>query len=155
MPARSPRTTRRWPAATGCSRRAARTRRGPPPAPPAARGGPRGGAHRADMTLHDATTGLPAAQASTGQQKALLIGVVLGHAALLAGQRGAAPMLLLDEPTVHLDTSRREALFAALRGLPAQAFLTGTDAAAFAPLRGHATGFVVAGGALAHDPELA
>ncbi len=112
------------------------------------------GAHRADMTLADAATDLPAAQASTGQQKALLIGVVLVHAALLAGQRGAAPLLLLDEPVVHLDTSRREALFAALRRLPAQAFLTGTDAASFAPLRGHAAGFVVAGGALTRDPQL-
>jgi len=112
------------------------------------------GAHRADMTLADAATGLPAAQASTGQQKALLIGVVLGHAALLAAQRGAAPLLLLDEPAVHLDAARREALFAALLRLPAQVFLTGADAAVFAPLRGHAAGFVVGGGALAPDPEL-
>ena len=61
------------------------------------------GAHRADMALADAATGLPAALASTGQQKALLIGVVLGHAALIAAARGAAPLLLLDEPAVHLD----------------------------------------------------
>jgi DNA replication and repair protein RecF len=72
---------------------------------------------------------------STGQQKALLIGVVLSHAALLAGVRGFSPMLLLDEPLVHLDTQRRAALFEALRGLPAQAFLTGTDSEVFAPLR--------------------
>ena len=112
------------------------------------------GAHRADMTLADAASGLPAAQASTGQQKALLIGVVLGHAALLAAQRGAAPLLLLDEPAVHLDATARAALFAALARLPAQAFLTGTDSAAFAPLRGLARGFVTGDGRLAADPEL-
>ncbi len=109
------------------------------------------GAHRADMGLADATTGLGAAQASTGQQKSLLIGVVLGHAALLAAARGFAPLLLLDEPAVHLDASRRTALFAALLRLPAQAFLTGTDADTFAPLRGHAEGMAVADGGLLPD----
>ena len=120
----------------------------------AAAGSAAQGAHRSDMLLSDAASGVSAALASTGQQKALLIGVVLGHAALLAAQRGAAPLLLLDEPAVHLDAARREALFAALLRLPAQVFLTGADAAVFAPLRGHAAGFVVGGGALAPDPEL-
>lgn len=96
------------------------------------------GAHRADMGLEDAATALPAALASTGQQKALLIGVVLAHAALLAGARGFAPLLLLDEPAVHLDPARRAALFAALQDLPAQVFLTGTDEATFGELRGTA-----------------
>ena len=68
----------------------------------------------------------------TGQQKALLIGVVLGHAALIAEARGFAPLLLLDEPAVHLDPDRRAALFAALAALPAQVFLTGTDRELFA-----------------------
>ena len=68
------------------------------------------GAHRADMTLTDVATGTPAALASTGQQKALLIGVILGHAALIAEARGFAPLLLLDEPAVHLDPDRRAAL---------------------------------------------
>ncbi len=95
------------------------------------------GAHRADMTLTDAA-GLPAAQASTGQQKALLVGTVLGHAALIAAARAAPPLLLLDEPAVHLDTERRAALFAALVRLPAQVLLTGTDADVFTPLAGHA-----------------
>jgi DNA replication and repair protein RecF len=94
------------------------------------------GAHRADMGLADAATGQPAALASTGQQKALLIGVVLAHAALLTQLRGAAPLLLLDEPAVHLDAGRRAALFAALAAGAAQCFLTGTDADVFAPLRG-------------------
>ncbi len=96
------------------------------------------GAHRADMQLRDLASGLPASQASTGQQKAMLIGVILAHAALMSEQRGFAPLLLLDEPAVHLDAARRGALFDSLLHLPAQAFLTGTDADIFRPLRGHA-----------------
>jgi len=111
------------------------------------------GAHRADMGLEDAATGLPTSLASSGQQKALLVGVVLGHAALLAEVRGVAPLLLLDEPTAHLDTARRTALFAALERLPAQAFLTGADHEAFLPLRGRAEGVRVAGGGLHPDPS--
>ena len=94
--------------------------------------------HRADMQLCDLSSGLPAAQASTGQQKAMLIWVILAHAALMSEQRGFAPVLLLDEPAVHLDAARRGALFESLLHLPAQAFLTGTDADIFHPLRGHA-----------------
>lgn len=104
----------------------------------AAQGSAALGAHRSDMGLADAATGLPAALASTGQQKALLIGIILAHAGLLAAGRGFAPLLLLDEPTVHLDPDRRAALFDALLRLPAQVFLTGTDKASFAPLAEHA-----------------
>ncbi len=109
------------------------------------------GAHRADLGLADAETGLEAALASTGQQKALLIGVVLGHAALIASSRGFAPLLLLDEPAVHLDPDRRRALFAALIALPAQSFLTGTDAELFEALDGEAEFRVAGGGRLAPD----
>jgi DNA replication and repair protein RecF len=93
------------------------------------------GAHRADMGLAD-TAGIPAQLASTGQQKALLIGVILGHAALIAAARHAPPILLLDEPAVHLDVDRRAALCAALARLGGPALITGTDADAYAPLRG-------------------
>jgi DNA replication and repair protein RecF len=99
-----------------------------------AQGGTQWGAHRADVTLTDAATGLEAALASTGQQKALLIGVILGHAALIAAMRGYAPLLLLDEPAVHLDPARRAALWDALGRTDAQAVLTGTDRDAFAGL---------------------
>jgi DNA replication and repair protein RecF len=113
------------------------------------------GAHRADMVLTDAASGLAAAEASTGQQKALLLGLVLGHAALLAEARGFAPLLLLDEATVHLDPDRRAALFEALRRGPAQAFLTATDREVFLPLRDVAEGLRVADGSLLRDPEFA
>jgi DNA replication and repair protein RecF len=111
------------------------------------------GAHRCDMALHELATGQAAAQASTGQQKALLIGVILGHAALLAGARGFAPLLLLDEPATHLDPQRREDLFDALLELPAQVFLTGTDAATFEPLRGRASFWQTGANALHADPH--
>ncbi|MCU0986555.1 MAG: DNA replication and repair protein RecF, partial [Acetobacteraceae bacterium] len=100
----------------------------------AAAGGARAGPHRADLALTHAPKGLPAALCSTGEQKALLVGLVLAHAALISAARGAAPLLLLDEVAAHLDVPRREALFAALPGLGAQAFLTGTEAEVFRPL---------------------
>jgi DNA replication and repair protein RecF len=118
------------------------------------------GAHRTDMALSDAASGTPAAFASTGEQKALLVGVILAHAALIAEARGFAPMLLLDEPAVHLDPDRRVALFEALAQLPAQTLITGTDAETFLPLAGVAEGLRVLGGELLPDrrflrPELA
>lgn len=116
----------------------------------AAAGAARVGPHRADLALIHAQKNLPAALCSTGEQKALLVSVVLGHAALIAEARGFAPILLLDEVAAHLDAPRREALFAALAGLPAQAFVTGTDARVFAPLAPYAEAFRVEGGML--DP---
>ena len=107
-------------------------------------GSARIGAHRADMGLEDATSGLAAQLASTGQQKALLIGVVLGHAALIAVARGTPPMLLLDEPAVHLDAGRRADFCAALSRLGGPVLLTGTDADAYAGLR-EAAGFWACG----------
>ena len=111
------------------------------------------GAHRADMGLADAESGLAAAASSTGQQKALLVGVVLGHAALLAEARGFAPLLLLDEPAVHLDPARRAALFAAVLALPAQVLLSGTDRETFLGLRGVAEALQISNDALVRDPH--
>ncbi|MGA9865886.1 MAG: DNA replication and repair protein RecF, partial [Acetobacteraceae bacterium] len=114
-------------------------------------GGAAFGAHRTDMVLSDVASGLPAALASAGEQKALLLGVVLAHAALIADARGFAPLLLLDEPAIHLDPDRRAALFAAIASLPAQVLLTGTDAEPFLPLADRAEGLRTGGGALRPD----
>ena len=104
------------------------------------------GAHRTDILLTDVATGTPAALASTGQQKALLIGVILAHAGLIAAVRGFAPLLLLDEPAVHLDADRRRALWDVLTSLPAQTVVTGTDADTFLPLAEQAEAFATGGG---------
>ncbi|WP_149538329.1 DNA replication/repair protein RecF [Siccirubricoccus phaeus] len=120
----------------------------------AAAGATLSGPHRADLLMTHAPKEIPAALCSTGEQKALLVAVVLAHAALIAAARGFAPLLLLDEVAAHLDAERREALFAALAALPAQAFLTGTDAAVFRPLRGLAEGFLARGGELVPDGDL-
>ncbi|NKE43268.1 DNA replication/repair protein RecF [Roseomonas frigidaquae] len=107
----------------------------------AAAGGAAQGAHRTDMDLVHLPKGLEAALCSTGEQKALLVSVVLAHATLIGAARGFAPLLLLDEVAAHLDAARREALYAALARLPAQVFLTGTDPDIFAPLQGVAEAF--------------
>lgn len=104
------------------------------------------GPHRSDFQVHDATRGEPAGHCSTGQQKALLIALVLADAALLKAERGAPPVLLLDEVAAHLDSERRQALCRLLQGLGAQAWLSGTDAVLFAPFRERATHVEVAGG---------
>lgn len=111
------------------------------------------GAHRTDMLLTDVTTGAPARLASTGQQKALLIGVILAHAALITEVHGFAPLLLLDEPAVHLDASRRAALWEVLMNAPAQTIVTGTDGDVFLPLADRAEGLVTGGGTLVPDPR--
>jgi DNA replication and repair protein RecF len=82
--------------------------------------------------------GLPASMCSTGEQKALLISIVLASARLQTAKRGFPPVLLLDEIAAHLDPARREALFAEILRLRAQAWMTGTDESVFAGLKGAA-----------------
>lgn len=101
----------------------------------AVRGAAGYGPQRADVQITDAASGRPAGMSSTGQQKSMLIGIILGHAALIAAARGAAPILLLDEPLVHLDEDRRLALFQVLERENLHALLTGTDPEPFKPLR--------------------
>ncbi len=96
------------------------------------------GPHRSDLLVAHAPKSMPARICSTGEQKALLIGLVLAHAELVARRREAAPILLLDEITAHLDAERRAALFQEILRLGAQAWMTGTDAAAFSWLAGKA-----------------
>jgi len=97
-------------------------------------GPPAPGPHRSDLKLVHGQKGVPAEEASTGEQKALLVALVLAHARLMAAERGAAPVLLLDEVVAHLDEERRSHLFEALVQLGAQAWMTGTDEALFLPL---------------------
>jgi DNA replication and repair protein RecF len=113
------------------------------------------GAHKADFAMSDLASGRPASLASTGQQKMLLLGTVLGHALVIAAARGFAPWLLLDEPLVHLDDAHRSALLNALLRLPAQCILTGTDAAAFSPLRDRADFLCCMAAGLSPDPGFA
>jgi DNA replication and repair protein RecF len=119
----------------------------------AAAGGAAHGAHRCDMALVHLAKGQRAELCSTGEQKALLVSVVLAHAALIAEARGFAPLLLLDEVAAHLDRTRREALFAALAALPAQSLLTGTEIEVFGPLRGVAEAFRAVPGGLLPDAD--
>ena len=112
------------------------------------------GPHRADLEMFHREKEVPAALCSTGEQKSLLISTVLAHAGMIQAARGFAPVLLLDEIAAHLDAGRRAALFETLATLPAQAWLTGTDAEVFAPLRGAAQGFVITPGKLAENPDL-
>jgi DNA replication and repair protein RecF len=96
------------------------------------------GPHRSDLEVSLAARGRHAALCSTGEQKALLVALVLAHARLIARLKGAAPILLLDEVAAHLDEARRRALFGRLLALNCQAWLTGTEPAPFLPLSGAA-----------------
>jgi DNA replication and repair protein RecF len=104
------------------------------------------GPHLTDLQVIYAPKSMPARDASTGEQKALLIGLVLAHAGLLAEMTGFAPVLLLDEVVAHLDPNRRLALYAALAEVGAQVFMTGADPAAFADVAGRAAVFTVSAG---------
>ena len=96
------------------------------------------GPHRADLAVTHCDKGQAAALASTGEQKALLLGIVLAHAELVAQRTGHAPVLLLDEVAAHLDPVRRGALFERLAG-HGQVWMTGTEPALFAAIGEDAT----------------
>ena len=107
------------------------------------------GPHLTDLVVVHGPKGIPAGEASTGEQKALLIRLVLAHSGLLAEMTGFAPVLLLDEVIAHLDPVRRAALYDALAALGAQAWLTGADPQAFAEIAGRAQMFDVSPGKVA------
>lgn len=92
------------------------------------------GPHLTDLMVVHGPSSAPAARCSTGQQKALLIGLILAHARLVATMAGFTPIVLLDEIAAHLDPERRRALYAALEALGAQVWMTGADPLAFADL---------------------
>jgi DNA replication and repair protein RecF len=106
------------------------------------------GPHRSDFVVIHASKGVPAADASTGEQKALLIRLVLAHARLIKEMTGFAPLLLLDEVVAHLDPARRAALYDALSALGAQVWMTGADPAAFGDIVGRAEVFEIQAGSV-------
>ncbi len=110
------------------------------------------GPHRSDLVAVHLGKEMPAHLASTGEQKALLIGLVLAQARVLT--RGVPPLLLLDEVAAHLDAPRRAALFDVLVGYPGQSWLTGTDAQLFAALAGRARFLTVADAAVTGEGDL-
>lgn len=104
------------------------------------------GPHRQDLHVTHRAKQMPAARSSTGEQKALLLGLVLAHAELVAERRGQPPILLLDEVAAHLDPKRRAALFARLEGR-GQVWMTATEAGLFEGI-GQASRFHVEGGSV-------
>lgn len=106
------------------------------------------GPHRSDLLIRHHAKNMEAARCSTGEQKALLVGLVLAHARLVANMTGHAPVLLLDEIAAHLDEGRRAALFDLVDDLGGQAFMTGTDQSMFSALGARAHYLAVANGAV-------
>ncbi|WP_160011002.1 DNA replication/repair protein RecF [Rhizobium sp. 18055] len=104
------------------------------------------GPHRADLLVRHRDKRMEAARCSTGEQKALLVGLIMAHARLVANLTEHAPILLLDEIAAHLDENRRAALFDLIDALGGQAFMTGTDRSMFAALGDRAQFFTVADG---------
>ncbi len=106
------------------------------------------GPHLTDLLVVYRQKGIAAAEASTGEQKALLIGLVLAHARLIMEMTGSAPVLLLDEVVAHLDPARRAALHGELAELGAQVWMTGADPALFAEIKDDAAMIEVNAGRL-------
>ncbi len=107
------------------------------------------GPHRSDFAVHHGDTGMEAEICSTGEQKALLIGIVLAAARLQTEERGYTPLLLLDEIAAHLDENRRASLFELILTMGAQAWITGTENELFAPLGETVQRFAIKNGELA------
>ena len=106
------------------------------------------GPHRTDLHVTHAAKNMAAAKCSTGEQKGLLVGLIMAQARSVAARTGDVPILLLDEVAAHLDATRRQALFEILQDLGGQSWITGTDATAFADFT-HATSHLhIAAGAV-------
>jgi DNA replication and repair protein RecF len=106
------------------------------------------GTHRSDLVVCHGETGMEAAICSTGEQKALLVGIVLAVAKLQTEQRGFTPLLLLDEIAAHLDEPRRTSLFQLIVEMGAQAWITGTESELFNLFNGQAQHFHIENGEL-------
>ncbi|MDX1738353.1 MAG: DNA replication and repair protein RecF, partial [Alphaproteobacteria bacterium] len=116
-------------------------------------GGALHGPHKSDLDVTHLEKNMPAALCSTGEQKALLIAIVLAHAKLQAAERGVAPLLLLDEVAAHLDSAKRSSLFDTISSLGSQCWLTGTEPNVFDELKGRAQFFHIKDGKLT-APEI-
>jgi DNA replication and repair protein RecF len=110
------------------------------------------GPHRADLLVTHQAKNQPAGLCSTGEQKALLIGLILAHADLVAERTRRRPILLLDEIAAHLDPVRRAALFARLAEAGGQVWMTGTEPALFDGIGAGASRFTVANGRVGCTP---
>lgn len=106
------------------------------------------GPHRVDLIVRHREKNMDAERCSTGEQKALLVGLILAHARLVANMTGHAPILLLDEIAAHLDEGRRAALFDRIDAIGGQAFMTGTDKSMFSALGERAQFITVRDGSL-------
>ncbi len=106
------------------------------------------GPHRSDLAVIHLDKRQPAERCSTGEQKALLLGLILAHADLVAERAGRRPILLLDEVAAHLDPSRRAALFERLADAGGQVWMTGTEAGLFESLGAGTSWLAVASGAV-------
>lgn len=112
------------------------------------------GPHRSDLVVHHGPKSMPAALSSTGEQKALLVNLVLAHAEHVKRLKQAgSPILLFDEIAAHLDAERRTALFATIAGLGSQVFLTGTDRAPFEALESRAQYLRIDDGIVSVEPR--
>ncbi|MDB5397011.1 MAG: replication/repair protein RecF [Rhodospirillales bacterium] len=109
----------------------------------AAQGETQIGAHRGDLGVTYREKNVPAALTSTGEQKAMLVAIILAAARLAMAERGRTPILLLDEVAAHLDEARRQALYGEIGALGVQAWMTGTDRALFDALDGAAQHFSI------------
>ncbi len=109
------------------------------------------GPHRSDFLATHGPRNMPAGFCSTGEQKALLVGLILAHAELLRDLHGTAPLILLDEISAHLDEPRRKALFEEIISLSSQAFMTGTDHHIFSSFGSNAQFYSLQEGAIV-DP---
>lgn len=111
------------------------------------------GPHLTDLMVGHGPKAIPAAQGSTGEQKALLIGLILAHARLVSEMTGRVPLMLLDDVVAYLDPARRAALFEALDALGSQVWMTGADPAAFTALGSTAERFTVTAGHIASSTD--
>ena len=104
------------------------------------------GPHKTDLFVSHSIKNIPASQCSTGEQKALLIAIILSHARLRKIEFGHSPLMLLDEVTAHLDSQRREMLFDMLESLDSQVWMTGTEVSLFTSIQTRAQFFEISNG---------